>query len=1352
MTSGYLATRLLEAFEEKERKVEQWNTALAEGTLSSSTILWARFKLFFLPWKRTDKYKKEKKDRKHPLEYLEREADLVAALNDVFWWRWWSGGCLKVIGDTLQTTSPLVSKRIIQFAQKSYIAHRTGVEGPPIGHGIGWAFLLFFMQLGASVCMHHMLYRSMECGTLARGALISAIYRRAMVLSGKARITLNNGRLVNHISTDVSRIDFAAGFFHMGWTSVIQFCVVLAILLVNLGYSALAGVAIIVAFSPVQGQLMKVMFGLRKRIMVYTDQRAKLIRELMNGIKIIKLFAWENPYLEKVNSIRMKELSILRRLLIVRAGNMAVFMSIPLLGSVVGFVVYDLTGHVQNPAVIFTSLTLFQLLRMPLTMLPVSLSTTTDAWNALLRLRDVFTAERKQDMFVIDRSSEWAVDVRDGSFRWEASAPPVDDAKKGKGPGGKGPGGKGPGGPPAEKKKWWKREKKDANKKALPEKKENLDPPMELNNVNLQIPRGQLVAIVGPVGSGKSSLLSALIGEMRRTSGEVIFGGNLGFVAQMAWIQNATLRDNITFGRPFDEERYWQAIHDSCLEPDLEMLPNGDQTEIGEKGINLSGGQRQRVNIARALYFDADVIALDDPLSAVDAHVGRYLFDNAIKGALANKTRLLVTHALHFLPQVDYILVMERGKISERGTYEELMAKGEAFSNLMKDFGGVNEKEEEEEKEKKSEPDEKKRKKFQKGAALMQEEERAAGSVSRQVYFAFAHAGGTFLIIALILSLISFQASAVLSNYWLVWWQGDQFNQSRGFYLGVYASLGVIQTIFAFAMGSCGVLVGFSASKWLHREAIKRVMRSPQSFFDTTPLGRILNRFSKDTDVVDNTLNDSTRMVLNTFGSILGAVVIICIVLPWFLLPVAVIFTVYGFAARFYRSSAREIKRLDNLLRSSLYAHFSESLSGMATIQAYGETSRFIALNEHWMDMENRAYYLTICNQRWLGIRLDFLGALLTISVALLAVGLSKGTVSPSQTGLVLTYVVSISQMLGFFIRQTAEVENDMNSVERLIYYAKSLEQEAPAVIEDKKPEKSWPEEGKVEFERVVMSYRPGLPIILKGISFTVEGGQKVGVVGRTGAGKSSIMMALFRIVEISSGKISIDGKNISEMGLNDLRDNIAIIPQEALLFNGTVRSNLDPFNEYDDARLWDALKRAWLVEGDKVDESKRQSILKEPLEGEDVKEKEGEEGKAKEEGEKKEKPKSRFHLDLVIEDEGLNLSVGERSLVSLARALVKDSKIILLDEATAAVDYETDSRIQTTIRTEFEDKTLLVIAHRIRTIIGYDKILVMDNGAVAEYDNPENLYKQGGIFRSMCEQSQISIDEIMKARSDYGH
>ncbi|OBZ72274.1 Oligomycin resistance ATP-dependent permease YOR1 [Grifola frondosa] len=1328
--SGPLGAKLDEAWARRVKAADDWNARLINGEVEPGLFLRAKWIFRALQskgsfrenWATLEEHWREVDGRK--------EASLAWALNDTLGRTFWAGGAFKVIGDTSQLMGPVLVKAIINFSEERVAAMRAGTTPPHIGKGIGMAIGLFCITVTASVCQHQFFWRSMTTGLLARAALISSIYKRGVTLTGKARTGLPNAALVTHISTDVSRVDACAQWFHATWTAPIQVTVCLIILLVQLGPSALAGFSLFLLIIPIQERVMSYQFNVGKKALRWTDQRAKLILEVLGAMRIVKYFCYEGPFLKRIFDIRKKELKGTRKIQFARSANIAAAYSVPVLAATLAFVTYTLTAHNFNVAIIFSSLSLFQLLRQPLMFLPRALSATTDAQNALVRLKKVFDAETATgDAFIIDHDQKFALDVKDATFEWEESL----SAK--------------------ELKEKASRLTKGSEKLAPIIQ---AGPPFQVRDITMSVPRGTLIAI--------SSLLQGLIGEMRKVRGHVSFGGRVAYCSQTAWIQNATLRENVLFGQPFDEDKYWKAVENASLLPDLQVLADGDLTEIGEKGINLSGGQKQRVNIARALYYDADVVIFDDPLSAVDAHVGKALFADAIIGALRSrgKTVILVTHALHFLSQCDHVYTMENGRIEEQGTYDELMRNGRAFSRLMKEFGGRTKEEEEAAAEEnaidapsnKSSPivDEAKIKSQtikRSGAGsgklegrLIVAEKRTTGSVSWGVYGDYLRASrGYFTVPLLILCMIMMQGSQIMNNYTLIWWEANTWNRPNSFYQTLYACLGVSQALFTFGVGVAMDEMGFFVSQNLHHDSIRNVFYAPMSFFDTTPTGRILAVFGKDIENIDNQLPVSMRLLVLTIANVVGSVLIITILEHYFIIAAAAIAVGYSYFAGFYRASARELKRLDAMLRSLLYAHFAESLSGLPTIRSYGEIQRFLKDNEYYVDLEDRAAFLTVTNQRWLAIRLDFLGGLMTFIVAILAVSDVAG-INPAEIGLVLTYTTSLTQLCGMVTRQSAEVEVglelyiafDMTSTQctelyefcgthTVVQYSRGdqIEREPPHEIEDHKPAPEWPANGAIEFKDVVMRYRPGLPYVLKGLSLNIRGGEKVGVVGRTGAGKSTLMLALFRIVELSGGSIHLDGVDISAIGLKDLRSKISIIPQDPLLFSGTIRSNLDPFDLYTDAQLWDALHRSFLIESQDAKED-------ETLDGTRT-------------------PTARFNLDTIIEGEGANLSVGERSLLSLARALVKDSQVVVLDEATASVDLETDAKIQHTIQTQFSHKTLLCIAHRLRTIVSYDRILVLEAGNIAEFDTPLNLFgMENSIFRGMCERSGITLEEIQKS------
>lgn len=766
------------------------------------------------------------------------------------------------------------------------------------------------------------------------------------------------------------------------------------------------------------------------------------------------------------------------------------------------------------------------------------------------------------------------------------------------------------------------------------------------------------------------------------------------------------------------------------------MLPNGDATEIGERGITISGGQKQRLNIARAIYFDADIVLMDDPLSAVDAHVGRHIFDNAITGLLKDKCRILATHQLWVLNRCDRIIWMEGGKIQAVDTFDNLMSNHEGFKQLMETTAveDTSEKDAAEAEAKPAEEQQKDRKKKKRGPGLMQAEERAVSSVPWSVYGAYVRASGSILNAPLtFFVLILSQGANIVTSLWLSWWTSNAYDFPDGVYMGVYAALGTVQAVLMFTFSIMLTMFGTTSSKTLLRQAVDKTLRAPMSFFDTTPLGRITNRFSRDVDVMDNNLTDAMRMYFLTLAMILSVFALIIAYFHWFALALAPLTVIFLLAATYYRTSAREVKRFESVLRSVVFAKFGEGLTGVASIRAYGLRDRFVGDLRRAIDNMNGAYYLTFSNQRWLSVRLDSIGNLLVFTTAILVVT-SRFSVNPSIGGLVLSYILSIVQMLQFAVRQLAEVENGMNAVERIEYYGKRLEEEAPEHTVEVPA--AWPEKGEITFDGVEMRYRAGLPLVLRGLDMRVAGGERIGIVGRTGAGKSSIMSALFRLVELSAGHIYIDGRDISTLGLHDLRSRLSIIPQDPTLFRGTVRSNLDPFGEHTDLELWSALRQADLVPAD--------ANVEEDGQRNDTTTTTNNNSSGKDQG--------RIHLDSSVEEDGLNFSLGQRQMMALARALVRGSRIIVCDEATSSVDVETDDKIQATIATAFRGRTLLCIAHRLRTIVGYDRICVMDAGAIAELGPPLELWRrEGSIFRSMCDRSGIREDDIRRAAAEFG-
>ncbi|TXT04778.1 hypothetical protein VHUM_04046 [Vanrija humicola] len=936
----------------------------------------------------------------------------------------------------------------------------------------------------------------------------------------------------------------------------------------------------------------------------------------------------------------------------------------------------------MDVANLFTALTYFDLLQGPLNSIPSALASLADAANALQRLSPVFSAEQHTEVSPsVDSRLDVGIRVRHASFQWEAAAAS-------------------------------KAEKSD-------------DPSAEyfaIRDLNVDVPRGRLAAIIGPVGSGKSSILRGLLGDMKSTDdrGSVLFGGSVAYCPQIPWIQNATLRDNIVFGQPWDETRYWDCISQASLAADLEILPERDHTEIGEKGINLSGGQKQRIGIARALYYDAEVYVLDDPLSALDAQVGKDVFNNAIlELCRGGKTVLLVTHGLHLLPHVDYIYSVANGRIVEQGTYTDLQAS-ETFTKAL----SVSEERTEASQQHTDDLKAEEAKATEQAAAasgpasktqpqgrLTVAEKRITGAVGPYVYWAYVTAANVLWLVPLTFVIILSQAAQIMSTIWLTYWQANSFRRQPSFYQGIYAMTGVLSAAFNGLTGVALALMSVNASRSLYRRALKHVFFSPMSFFDTTALGRIQGIFSADVTTMDNAVPVALRYTLTTAAGLVGAIIVISIHFPYYLAMSAnVLRSLPSFIVFYYRPFARESQRLDAINRGMLFSHFSESLDGLATIRAYGETRQFVSKNARLVDLQNRATVVNTAGKYWLYVRLEMVGSLLIFAIGLMCTAGGR-RINPGQVALILNYMVVTTSQLSALSGVSTMLETSMNSVERILPYSDGRLAQEAAYETTADPPGQWIANGAINMNHVVMSYRPGLDTVLSDVSVALQPGERIGIVGRTGAGKSSLTVALYRIAELTSGSITIDGLDIGAIGLRALRSNI--IPQDPVLFSGTLRSNLDPFDEHSDSVLHEVLQRAHLS------------------------------GRTMPSG------KKHFSLDMTIDPAGANLSVGERSLVSLARALVRNSKILVLDEATASVDHDTDAAIQLAIRQDCRrsPRTLLCIAHRLRTILGWDKILVMDAGNVVAFAPPLELFDdEDGLFRPMCRDSGILREDIVRA------
>ncbi|KAH9518523.1 Multidrug resistance-associated protein 1 [Bulinus truncatus] len=1365
----------------------------------------------------------------------------------------------KLIHDILMFISPQLLKLLIKFTSSDEHMWR----------GIFYASMLLIVALLQSVLLHQYFHATFLLGMRLRSTVIAVIYRKTLKLSNAAKRSSTVGEIVNLMSVDAQRFMDLTTYLHTIWSGPFQIGVALYFLFQTLGPSALAGVAVMILLIPLNAVLANKSRQYQVVQMALKDSRIKLMNEILNGIKVLKLYAWEGSFEEKVLDIRNKELKVLRKSAYLNAISSFFWTCAPVLVSLSTFAVYVLSSpdNILDAEKAFVSLALFNILRFPLSMVPNVITNIVQANVSLKRLQK-FIDNPELDPYGVDKQDSEdsiAVKIEDASFSWE-----------------------------------------EGN--------------TILSDINLSVEEGSLVAVVGAVGAGKSSLLSAMLGEMERITGSVSIKGSVSYVAQLAWIQNATLKDNILFNKTLDEKFYESVIEACALRTDLQILPAGDLTEIGEKGINLSGGQKQRVALARAVYQNSDVYLLDDPLSAVDSHVGKHLFDNVIgpKGMLNGKTRVLVTHGIGFLSQVDKIVVLVQGKISEIGSFAELMKHNGAFAEFLRNYlteefkddtladgDALNSREEllsrlgsmtedasefiqrqvsrlnethldssevskavddtdvdalKDNSELKgsdmslpnsvitsgfptstqdkadiieNEEEEKLLKKEVKENKLVLAETVETGRVKLSVFMEYVKAVGALLSAVIMIFYILYNSASIYSNIWLSEWSNDARNpnisanednrnmrlgvygalgiiqalnsreellsrlgsmtedasefiqrfptstqdkadiieneeeekllkrevkenklvlqkllklagvavgallsavimifyilhnsasiysniwlsewsndarnpnisaneDNRNMRLEVYGALGIIQGIFVFMTALMRLLGGVRATKILHSALLGNIVRNPMSFFDTTPSGRIVNRFSKDIDTLDTVIPMIMGMFLMCVFQTISTILVISISTPMFLACIVPLLIFYYFVQRFYVATSRQLKRLESVSRSPIYSHFGETITGAVTIRAFGLQDLFIKESQNRVDKNQVCYYPGIVANRWLAIRLEIVGNLIIFFASLFAV-LGREELSPGIVGLSITYAMNVTQTLNWLVRMTCDLETNIVSVERIKEYTETPT-EAAWIIESNRPNPEWPEKGIVEFENFKLRYREGLDFVLKGVSCQIMSGEKIGIVGRTGAGKSSLTLGLFRIIEAADGCIKVDGIDISTIGLYDLRSKLTIIPQDPVLFSGTLRMNLDPFDRETDEQIWSALEHAHLksfVSG------LEKGLLFECSEG------------------------------------GENLSVGQRQLVCLARALLRKTQVLILDEATAAVDLETDDLIQATIRTEFAMCTVLTIAHRLNTIMDYTRIMVLDAGNIKEFDSPKVLLQNtNGIFYSMAKDAGLA-------------
>lgn len=1086
---------------------------------------------------------------------------------------------------------------------------------------------LFGLAVIGSVSVHHLFYTQMGMSIKVQTVVRALIYDKALRLARSERADAPSGTVFTLLGSDSGRLFMWFTMLHGLWYHPLQVGLALFLLYRLVGVAALFGtlslaVPLIIAFLLVRAQN-----RIRREILAITDQRVGFTAEVLGHIKTVKFQAWEKPLSERILALRAEEVRRLKRInLISSAAGLASNLA-PTGAMLVTFSVLALQGGTLDAATVFPAMSLILLLRFALNTLPDSIINTVEALISASRIE---TYLKRKDFVPRAplRSSPHAVALESASFEWSpgASALKVD---------------------------------------------------------NFVVKPGELVAIVGGVGSGKSALLLSILGELSLTRGTASTNGTLGYVAQQPWIVSDSVRNNILTGAPFCAERYARALKASALEHDLRLLPNGDSTMIGERGVNLSGGQRQRVALARAVYASSDIYLLDDPLSALDTRVANEVFEKLVCGELAGHARLLVTHRLEYALRADRVVVVEGGTVIESGTPAELKARGSRFTKLLdfhSEFSDIAQSELDHHEDPEDLRDEAAHAESVPLASrsVIEVEERDVGAVDRRVLSTYARRFAPGLLgVALLTVVLARQGASVAADLWLAIFSGGTIPSPTHFIVG-YASLLIVLSVLHFARWYLFLDFGLRAGQSSHAHLLKGVLAAPLRFFEANPVGRIVNRFSRDLDAVENplprTLQDTCTCILDvtvvfTLLSVLEPYAIIVLV------PVALF---YAHIGRLFRPTSREAQRLESISRSPIYALFSESLNGTDTLRASGLTKQFEGRLLQYLSTNVNAMYTINASNRWLGIRLELLAAFVML-VASVTVALASPTlISPAVGGLLLIYS-NFGGSMNWVVRSLVLAESNLTSFERMEFYANT-----PSEARGGSPAPAgWPAHGELRFDSLTVRYRPGLPPALNDVSGLIPAGSRVGVVGRTGSGKSTLILALGRLLEPSGGHVELDGVNTSTLTLEALRTAITVVPQEPVLFSGPLRDTLDPFRASTDTEIFEALRR---VELDRF-------VAQLP-----------------------------GGLNATVNEGGSNFSCGQRQLLCLARALLRRCKVIVLDEATANIDVETDFAIQRTIRREFKGATVLVVAHRLGTVIDSDLMLVLDHGKVAEFDAPETL------------------------------
>ncbi|KAK7329441.1 hypothetical protein VNO77_23610 [Canavalia gladiata] len=1171
-----------------------------------------------------------------------------------FWKHLAFTGFLAVIRLAVMYIGPMLIQSFVDF---------TSSKDSTPNEGLVLILILFLAKSVEVLSVHQFNFHSQKLGMLIRSSIITSVYKKGLRLSSSSRQTHGTGQVVNHMAVDAQQLSDLMQQFHPIWLMPLQVAAALSLIYNYVGLSVLAallGTTLVFIFTLFRTKKSN---SFQFRIMMSRDLRMKATNELLNNMRVIKFQAWEEYFGNKIQQFREAEHGWIGKFLYYFAVNMGVLSTAPLMVTVLTFGSATFLGVPLNAGTVFTITSVIKILQEPVRTFPQALIVISQAMISLGRL-DEFMMSKEMNESAVKREDscdgDIAVEIKDGKFSWDDE---------------------------------------DGN--------------VALRVEELEIKKGDHAAVVGTVGAGKSSLLASVLGEMFKISGKVRVCGTIAYVAQTSWIQNASIQENILFGLPMNREKYKEVIRVCCLDKDLEMMEYGDQTEIGERGINLSGGQKQRVQLARAVYQDCDIYLLDDVFSAVDAQTGSFIFKECIMGALKKKTILLVTHQVDFLHNVDSIMVMRDGRIVQSGKYGELLKAGLDFGALVAAHESSMEIAESSDKsgddsaqspklaripskEKESSGEKQPQDQSKSKAKLIEDEERETGRVNLRVYkHYFTEAFGWWGVALMLAMSLAWIVSFLAGDYWLAFATSHDSGFPPLTFIIVYACIAISACVVVMTRSLLFTYWGLKTSQSFFSGMLQSILHAPMSFFDTTPSGRILSRVSTDLLWVDISIPMLVNFVMVAYFSLVSIFIVTC-QNAWetvfLLIPLLWLNNWYR---KYYLASSRELTRLDSITKAPVIHHFSETIAGVMTIRGFRKQNAFSQENIDRVNASLRMDFHNNGANEWLGFRLDYMGVVFLCIATTFMIFLPSTIIKPEYVGLSLSYGLALSSLLSFTISMTCSVENKMVSVERIKQFT-NLPSEAPWKIAESSPPQNWPSQGEIELNNLQVRYRPNTPLVLKGISLTIQGEEKVGVVGRTGSGKSTLIQVLFRLIEPSAGKIIVDGINICTVGLHDLRSRFGIIPQEPVLFQGTVRSNIDPLGMYSEEEIWKSLERCQ---------------LKDVVAG---------------------KPEK---LEAAVVDGGDNWSVGQRQLLCLGRIMLKRSKVLFMDEATASVDSQTDAVIQKIIREDFADRTIISIAHRIPTVMDCDKVLVIDAGFAKEFDKPSRLLERHSLFGALVKE-----------------